>query len=131
MKITGKKSWIHKARKERETEVDLPEKSKVLKILFDHFKLYGTLNEVVLVPSGPLYPDILIKRHEPQIAIELDGLYHGWGDDITTSTGTYKRNAKYAESDVKLIIISKAVTEYDDGLIIEALEAHGLERKCE
>jgi len=128
MKITGKKAWIHKARKEREGEVDIPEKFKLIKILRDHFGMSGTTDDVIVSPSGPLYPDVLVKRHEPQIAFELDGLYHGLGDDITTSTGTYKRNSKYAEVDVKLVIINRAVTEYDDGLIIEALEAHGLER---
>jgi len=122
----GKKSFIHKARKERNDPVDTPEIWKLIRILRDYFGLVGLTGEVFKTLEGLVYPDVYNKSH--QIAFELDGEYHGYGDDISTSDGTWKRNSRYKSANIKLIIINKAATHYSDKAIIEVLETHGLVR---
>lgn len=136
MSITNKRSWIHKARKEREGEGDIPEKFKVIRILRDHFDLHGLTGECICdwedqaLPPKIIefrFPDIFIKTE--QIAIELDGEYHGFGDDLTISDQTVQRNLFYDRLGIQCITLNKKMTQdYDEGLIIECLRLAGLKK---
>ena len=127
MNLTNKRSYVHKARKSDNYKYDLDEKDKVRKILLERFGLYAFEDEVITWSEEHRYPDLFIKSE--QTAIELDGEGHGFGDDITTTDKTWKRNRFYEDIGMKLIIINKAVTEYEEDKIIQCLELHGLEKK--
>lgn len=133
MRGGGKESWKHFANTKRTSEIDIPDKFKVINILRDEFDLHGLTDEALEIPGGiasARYPDLFIQAIEPQIAIELDGEGpHGNGDPIEMVHRDYKRGSDYQKllPGIRLIIIYSAQTNgYQKDLVIEQLQKEGL-----
>jgi len=81
MNPTNKKSYIHKANKNRTSESDIPAKFKVMEIIKCNFGLYPLTDEAIPIPDGIAThrkPDLIIKTTNPTYLIELLGGIHGW-----------------------------------------------------
>jgi len=128
--ITGKRGWIHKARRSDNYEGDEMDKQKLINILRDYFGIASIRPEPYIALTGrPRYPDVKTTDHDPGYYFELDGEYHGSGDSISTTDATYRRNKDYKDLGYNLIVINKEATNgYETVLIIELLEAWGLKK---
>ena len=84
--------FVQNAKKSQEGENDLDEKFRTIYLLRDFWNLAGLTDELVFIPGKdwPNYPDILIKAHDPMIAIDLhgDGPHH-W-DSARDNTRRYE-----------------------------------------
>jgi len=120
-----KKQWVHRARKNRVDPVDRDDIFRVIYLLRDEFGLHGLSGEVVEDSHGPMYPDIFIKAVKPQIAIELQGQYHGTSE---LPTGyTLEKSVRYENMGIKLYEIWKEDTDgYSKELVLARLQALGL-----
>jgi very-short-patch-repair endonuclease len=120
-----KKSWIHQARKSDNYSWDYKEKDKVNWILREHFGFAGVFDEPVGTREDHRFPDIYVRHR--CLVIELDGEYHGSGDDISTSAKDSGRYEWFRQHGFKLIVINKEATDgYDEQKIIDRLVAKGL-----
>ena len=128
MNITNKRSWVHKARKEGRVLGDVDQKFKLIEILREEFGIHGLTDEVVYDMEGNFRrPDVFSRAYK--IAFELDGEYHGSGDEVSMSEQTRERNAFYNRQGIQCIMINKEMTEgYDRDLVIECLRLGGLKR---
>ena len=128
MRMTKSMAYEHLAKRNREGEQDIPDKFKVINILREDFSLYGLTGETLMIDSEHCrLPDILIKG-KPTVVIELDGEFHGNGEDISKKDSDIDRDNDYRRLGVKLIIINKLSTngyEYDQ--VKQALLQNGLE----
>jgi len=129
--ITSKRGWIHRARKGENYEGDELDKQKLINILRDDFGISAIRPEPIMTVEGkPIYPDVKTTDLRENIYFELDGPYHGWGDEMTTTDYTYKKQMAYQDLNLKMITINKEATNgYETVLIIELLEAWGLKLK--
>jgi len=128
--ITRRRGWIHKARKDIDYEGDTMDKQKLINILWEHFRISAIRPEPVMtLQNKPIYPDIKTTNLVEAIYFEMDGEYHGWGDEMTTTDYTYRKQQAYEQLGLKMITINKAATNgYDTDLIIELLETWGLKK---
>lgn len=125
--LTNKRSFVHKARRERQDEVDLMRRNKLKNFLFAKFgiRTVGLIpniymrdretNEVIIssVVETDLSKAELWEKYEINIndlycrslntLFEIDGGYHGDGPDspITASDQTTKRNENYNKGGFK------------------------------
>jgi hypothetical protein len=129
MRLTGTQSFEHQARLKQFGEKDIIEKFHVIQILRDFFGLHGLTGEVLMIDNESCrMPDILIKR-KPITVIELDGLFHQWGEPIAKLEKDVNRDSDYNSIGVKLIIINEEATlGYATDKIIQVLEQNGLVR---
>lgn len=72
--------------------------------------------------------DLFIPQANPQRIIEIDGLYHGFGDEITESQQTHDRNLNYrqggfTEERKTLVILTDDDMKNDDLALKYILEA--------
>ncbi len=83
----GKNAWRHLANKNRTSESDINDKFALIKILKEKFGLYGLTGEALEIPPGGhashRLPDVFVKNNKPRWILELDGLVHGYGDEIS------------------------------------------------
>lgn len=153
--LTRKRSFIHKDNRNRTESYDLMRKWRIVRLLRQHFDLIALgmvdeflycrdkkTNEIVIERNidvteeetvvTMLYKyqinriDLFIKNHVPQRIVEIDELYHGFYDELTTTQQTIDRNANYAlggftEKDKTLIIITKRDIEREDAELIQIL----------
>ena len=125
MLLTGKKQWVHKYRKEHPEERDMDEKFLLIEILRNEFGLHGLTGEVVVVGEKFVYPDVFVKSTEPQQAFELDGYYHGDGENLRERDRV--RDDLYKIARVNVFHINRRATDnYRRELIIECLRSKGL-----
>lgn len=124
---TNKKSFVHRANKNRKEESDIPDKFRVMKYLKRHFDFPCVTGEAFEIPGKQYarYPDIFIKNRHPQIAILLHGGWHGDGEikreyDVKAATD-------YALLPwIKLIEIYAAQTDqYSEESIVEHMVSVG------
>jgi hypothetical protein len=129
MKFTKTEAYQHLAVRNREGEKDLYEKFKVISILRNEFGLYGLTGEILMIDSESCrLPDILVKG-VILIVIELEGEWHGVGDQISKRDKDVIRDKDYHSIGVKLILIYKELTDgYDTEKVIKVLEENGLKR---
>ena len=129
--ITSKRGWIHRARKSENYEGDEMDKQKLIDILWSRFGISAIRPEPIMTIQGkPIYPDVKTTNLDENIYFEMDGLYHGWGDEITTTDYTFKKQQAYKDLGHTMITINKEATNgYETDLIIELLEAWGLKKK--
>ena len=130
MRLTYKQAWEHLARSKQTSESDLDDKFKVIRILRNHFGLYGLTGEIIMI-NGEFcrMPDLFIKDNPP-ICVELDGFVHGNGEQISKRDKDVQRDKDYQSIGIKLVIINKEQTEgYSTDKVIKVLEENGLKRK--
>ena len=63
--MKGTKSFIHRANRNRTSEIDIPDKFKVMKYIKNYFGIITLTDEVVETPGGYAQyrkPDLLAKR---------------------------------------------------------------------
>jgi len=124
---TMKKQWIYRARKSDNYTWDEDDKQKVIDILRDEFGIHSIRSDGL--PDIRRIPDIETTDIYPTIYIELDGGYHGFGDDVSTVDKTKRRNQDYIDKGYKLIIINEADTDgYSRDKVIERLKVLGLQK---
>jgi hypothetical protein len=130
MRMNKKQAYEHLARAKQISESDLDDKFNVIRILRNHFGLYGLTGEILMIDSESCRcPDVLVKGVIP-ICIELDGFVHGMGDQISKRDKDVDRDKDYQSVGVKLIIINKELTDgYDKQKVIEVLIKNGLVKK--
>ena len=128
VKITGNRAWIDKARKSDNYKGDADDKQLLIDILWKHFHIAAITGDSIETISGrKRIPDVRSTNYNPTIYFEMDGEYHGFGDELTTSDATYRRNKDYEDLGYKLIVINKSDTDgYDKSKIIANLKAHGI-----
>ena len=122
------KEWIYRARKSDNYTWDEDDKQKVIDILRDEFGVHSIRSDGIRTARGTnRIPDLETTDVFPTVYIELDGGYHGYGDDISISTRTLRRNEDYADLGYELIVINEADTDgYDEARVIAVLKAHGI-----
>ena len=125
---TGKKEWIHRARRSDNYGGDDDDKQILIDILRDNFGIHSVRGDVVhTIRNTVRYPDVTTTDYLPTLYLELDGEYHGFGDDISTSNGTFRRNKDYEDLGYRLIVINKLDTDgYNKRKIVALLKAHGI-----
>jgi len=125
-----KKQWIHRARKLDSYNWDEDDKQKVIDIVRTSFGIHLIRDAVVVHNGKARYPDLKSTNYSPLLFVELDGEYHGAGDEITETTRTGRRNEFYQKQNLQLIVINKEATEgYKKERVIEVLEANGVSRQ--
>jgi hypothetical protein len=129
MRFTKTEAWQHLANKKRDGESDLDDKFNVIRILRNHFGLYGLTGEILMIDSESCRcPDIMVKGMIP-ICIEMDGEIHGSGDQVSKRVKDVDRDKDYQSIGVKLVIINKELTNgYETKKVIKVLEDNGLKR---
>lgn len=123
MSITNKRSFVHQANKNRSSSSDFDKKARVVGILRDSFGIHAigiadefyyfrdkNTNQVKIDTTNPKdvltkeemfrkyqvqRMDLYVKQRYPDIIIEIDGLEHGFFDEITESQQTTDRNLNY------------------------------------
>lgn len=113
--ITRKRSYIWRARKSDNYKGDDKEKQFLIDLLWSDFGIASIRPEPILTTSGKhRFPDLRSTNTNPIYYFELDGEYHGSGDDISTSAQTWERNRDYDKLGYRLIVINKEATDgYD------------------
>jgi len=106
--LSKNNKWINLAQKNSSGEGDLDEKFKTIYLIKELFGLYGLTGETVFIPdkSWPNFPDILIKAHIPEIAIDL----HGDAPFHVESPRDIEREYEYSTTKVKYIVIYELLT---------------------
>jgi len=130
MNISGKRSYIHKARKSDNYSSDEEDKQMLIDLLWSEFHIAAIRPEFFVAHDGVrILPDVRTTNHpDGTFYFELDGEYHGAGD-ITTSDKTWRRNHRYEESNKNLIVINKEDTNgYEKNKIMEILRGRGFRR---
>ncbi len=123
MKISGKRSFVWKARKSDNYKYDEDDKQKVIDIIRKFFNIYCVRCELIDVGTYGRIPDLRTTNHNPILYIELDGAYHGFGDEISTTKKTSRRNLEYEEKGLGLIVINKELTDgYEEKKVVEMLK---------
>ena len=121
---TGKKSFVHRANRNRKEESDIPDKFKVIYILKRRFGLSCITGEALEIPGKQYarYPDIFVKNHNPSLAILLHGGWHGYGE--IKRDYDVKAEVDYALlSGVKLIEIYAYQTDnYEEEAIVQHMQ---------
>lgn len=125
----GIQSYRHRANKKRTSEIDIPDKFKVMKILKLRFGIITLTDEVVSTPGGyATYrkPDLFDKQHRR--AFELDGEgVHGWGDQISLRERDWRKLTDYELIKLPYYTLNSAVTQgYDEELVVSELTKQGL-----
>jgi len=123
--ITGKRSYIHASRKSDNYKSDEMDKQFLIDLLYQEFGIAAIRPEPIMTLSGkPRYADVKSTNTNPVLFFELDGEYHGYGDEITMSRGTWERNYDYEQLGHKLLVINKADTDgYNKKKVLERLKA--------
>ena len=122
----GKKSFIHRANKNRSGNSD----SGKLDILQTHLQNLGyhTIRETIISNGNFItrnhirVPDIKVVKGKFEIYLELDG-YGAHGDLITPNEKTIRRNTDYEVSHYNYIILNEADAKIDN-LDIQDLAAY-------
>ena len=130
MNITGKRSYIHTARKSDSYSSDEEDKQMLIDLLWSEFHISAIRPEPFMANDGRrVFADVMsTNQPEGNIYFELDGEYHGSGD-ISTSDKTWRRNHRYDEAKKTLIVINKEMTnDYEKSKIIELLKAQGFKK---
>lgn len=125
MRFTYTQAFQHLAERNRTGELDLDDKFKIIKILRNVYGLHGLTGEILMIDSESCrLPDILIKGVRP-IVIELDGEWHGMGDQISKKERDVQRDKDYESIGVKLVIINKELTDgYETKKVINVLDGN-------
>jgi len=123
--ITGKRSYIHASRKSDNYKGDENDKQFLIDLLWSEFGIAAIRPEPIMTYSGkPRFADVKSTNTNPVLFFELDGEYHGYGDEITTSRGTWERNYDYEQLGHKLLVINKADTnDYNKKKVLARLQA--------
>jgi len=130
MGISGKRSYIHKARRSDNYISDEEDKQMLIDLLWSEFHIAAIRPDFFVANDEVrIFPDVQTTNYPGgTFYFELDGEYHGAGD-ITTSDKTWRRNHRYEESDKNLIIINKEDTNgYEKNKIMEILKDQGFRR---
>jgi len=130
MKISGKRSYIHRARRSDNYISDEEDKQMLIDLLWSEFHIAAIRPQFFVAHDGRrIFPDVVTTNHpDGEFYFELDGEYHGAGD-ITTSDKTWRRNHRYEESGKKLVVINKEDTNgYKKNRVIEILKSHGFKK---
>lgn len=162
--ITNKRAYIHKANQERDSASDFDKKWRVVRIFRDFFGLnaLGLVdefyyfrhkfdNKVIIDRGNPVGPetnikmlfqtyeinkmDLFIKARWPDIIIEIDGLEHGFFDEMTESDQTHDRDlnykkGKYSEENKNYLkLTTEDLKENDDSLATLISSKLGIRRK--
>ena len=161
--LTNKRAFVHQANKNRTEASDLMKKHRIVKLLHNRFGLNALglvdefyyfrdriTNQVKISRSNP--NDVstiheLFSKYEVQrmdlyinsaplgIIIEIDGLEHGFFDDITESEQTTDRNLNYKkggyskENKNYLLFTTKDLEEDDDSLVTLTKYTLGIREK--
>lgn len=128
MNPTNKRSFIHKANKNREEESDIPDKFRVIKYLKKYFDMPCITGEALIIPgkNRARYPDISVKNWDPYLAILLHGGIHGDGY-ISTEYDDRARADYDLLPHVKLIEIYSAQTNhYDETAVANLILSIGM-----
>ena len=113
--------FVQNAKKSQEGENDLDEKFRTIYLLRDIWNMRGLTDEFVMIPgkNWPNYPDVLIKAHDPMIAIDL----HGDGPHHWDSARDQTRRYEYSLTKTIYIEIYELLTDgYSKEGIKEVLE---------
>lgn len=129
--MRGVKAHIHRANKKRTSESDIPDKFRVAKILKANFGIIALTDEIVQTPGGYASyrkPDLYSK--DRRIAFELDGLIHGYGDEVSQREKDWRKLEDYKLIQLEHYVINSAVTNgYDKKLVITELIKQGLKSR--
>jgi len=130
MIITGKRRYIHRARRSDDYSSDEDDKQFLINLLWSEFKIACIRGEPFLGYDGKrVYPDCKTTNYNPETYFEMDGEYHGFGD-ITKTKKTKGRDDRYIKSGKNLIVINKAGTnDYERKQIIKLLQSYGMKKK--
>ena len=130
MNITGKRSYIHRARRSDDYSSDEDDKQFLINLLWSEFHIACIRGEPFLGYDGKrVYPDVKTTNYDPVTYFELDGEYHGFGDHITKTKKTQRRDDRYIRAGNNLIVINKADTnDYDKHEVIKLLQSFGLKK---
>ena len=125
--LTNKRRFVHEARKSDNYGWDEDDKQRVIDIIRNFFGIHCIRSDRINVGSYGRIPDLHTTDCYPTRYIELDGDYHGFGDGITTTNKTRRRNTEYEEKGLDLIVINKSLTDgYDEKKVIDLLVKQGL-----
>ncbi len=126
--LTNKRSYVWRARKSENYKYDDDDKQRVIDILWQEFGIAAVRGDPIETASGRRrIPDLRTTNHCPAFYVELDGDYHGFGDDLTTSDATFRRNEDYERLGAKLIVINKSESDgYSKKFIVEKLKILGI-----
>lgn len=126
--MRGVKAHIHRANKKRDSESDIPDKFRVAKILKDNFGIIALTDEVVLTPGGYANyrkPDLYNKTRK--IAFELDGIIHGYGDEVSQREKDWRKLEDYKLIKLEHYVLNSAVTNgYAEDFVVSELIRQGL-----
>lgn len=153
--LTGKKSWVHRANDNRITASDFDKKYRIVRILRDNFNMNALglidefyyfrdklTNEVKIDRGNPqdvtnmqsLFRkyeiqkmDLYVKQRKPDVIVEVDGLEHGFFDEMTESQQTIDRNQNYAAGGYKkenknFLLITTEDLKEDDNVLVTMIE---------
>jgi hypothetical protein len=130
---TNKRSFIHKANKNRTSESDIPNKFKVMEIIKENFGLYPLTDEVLPIPEGGFaevrMPDLLIKNCKPNYIIELVGPVHNPEKEHPARRIDIKKAADYARlgQDYKVVELWGGYkNEYSEEHVVSTLKEAGV-----
>ena len=125
--LTNRRSFMHRARKSDGYQGDEDDKQRVISIIVKFFGIHCVRSDLIDVGLNGRIPDLRSTDTNPVYYIELDGEYHGFGDELTTSQKTERRNREYEEKGLELIVINKAQTNgYEEKKVIDLLLQQGL-----
>jgi len=128
--LTGKRNFMHLARKSDNYKGDEDHKQLLIDMLWSHYGIAAIRAEPFKTLLGKhRIPDVRSTNYPGEtLYFELDGEYHGFGDELTTSDYTYRKQQDYKDLGYHLITINKAVTDgYDADLMKVILESHNLQ----
>lgn len=124
--ITGKRRFIHSARRSDNYTGDTDDKQRLIDILRDHFGIHSITAEPILLSAKRcIIPDVVTTDYDPLTYFELHGRYHGLPD--VPSQYTLAKRDKYADLGLKCIEIWEEDTDdYNKKKIIDLLYQQGL-----
>lgn len=149
--ITNKRSYIHEARKRMQNASDLDKKYRIVQILHKHFKLnaLGLVDEFIYCRERETNKvtisrfitgidfnkyqinriDLYISQRKVDVIIEIDGLSHGFFDEITQSQQTIDRDLNYSlggytKENKNYVKLTTKDLEEDDGILVTLLSKY-------
>jgi len=127
--LTGKRNFMHLSRKSDNYKGDEDHKQILIDLLWNHYGIAAIRAEPFKTLAGKhRTPDVRTTNYPGEVLyFELDGEYHGFGDALTTSDYTYRKQQDYKDLGFHLITINKSVTDgYNEELIKVILDSHNI-----
>jgi len=125
--LTNRYSYVHKARKSDNYKSDEEDKQNFINLMWDCFRIACIRGDAFMGFDGKtVLPDVKTTNYSPETYFELDGEYHGSGDDVSTTDKTWRRNARYDKAALRMIAINKADTNgYEPKKVLKILAMNG------